>query len=457
MGGCEVDRISNLPPDIIDNILKLLSLTDAVRTSILSRGWRYKWLTIPHLVFDDNFLWKLPDRHTDIASIISQVLSLHKGSIVKFSLEIYSPSIQSRDIDDYLLFLSNHRIKECKLYYSSVHPISLFLFTFDHLRHLYLVCVKLRPLSTFKGFGRLVRLHLENVHFAPGEFKLFICKCPMLEYLQIEYTGYNTFADLENIDFFGRCVVPLQLPRDLDCLRILRLLLISFTCISEVSFALCLIKSSPNMHNLEVKLSERDDMQMTAEYLMKMRKECGFSLSRLDYVKIECFSGCETEMEFVKLLLSAAISYLLFTFPSFMQVRSAICWRRPMAVSSVVAAIADLVVGRQDCPRRLHFPLFGPSGNMDSDLHRLSASLSLTEEEDVGEVMPTGVWHTDPTAHGFLVVGRLLSSRSFHPDALQSTLPSVFNPVRGMEFRMIEGDRFLLKFFHALDRQRVMD
>ncbi|KAL0405349.1 UNVERIFIED_CONTAM: hypothetical protein Slati_3848800, partial [Sesamum latifolium] len=26
----------------------------------------------------------------------------------------------------------------------------------------------------------------------------------------------------------------------------------------------------------------------------------------------------------------------------------------------------------------------------------------------------------------------------------------------GMEFRMIEGDRFLLKFFHNLDRQRVM-
>ncbi|KAL0298034.1 UNVERIFIED_CONTAM: hypothetical protein Scaly_3075100 [Sesamum calycinum] len=70
--------------------------------------------------------------------------------------------------------------------------------------------------------------------------------------------------------------------------------------------------------------------------------------------------------------------------------------------------------------------------------------------------MPTGVWHAYPVNQGLFVVGRLLSSRSFHPDALQSTLLASFNPVRGMEFKMIEGDRFLLKSFHPIDRQRVM-
>ncbi|KAL0301877.1 UNVERIFIED_CONTAM: hypothetical protein Sradi_6464500 [Sesamum radiatum] len=70
--------------------------------------------------------------------------------------------------------------------------------------------------------------------------------------------------------------------------------------------------------------------------------------------------------------------------------------------------------------------------------------------------MPTGVWHAYPVNQVLFVVGRLLSSRSFHPDALQSTLLASFDPVRGMEFKMIEGDRFLLKFFHPIDRQRVM-
>ncbi|KAK4430910.1 hypothetical protein Salat_0852900 [Sesamum alatum] len=93
---------------------------------------------------------------------------------------------------------------------------------------------------------------------------------------------------------------------------------------------------------------------------------------------------------------------------------------------------------------------------MDSDLSRLSASLSLTEDEDSDPVMSTGVWHADTAVQGFLVVGRLLSARSFHPEALHSTLRASFNPVRGMEFRMTERDHFLLKFFHTLDRQRVL-
>ncbi|KAK4424711.1 hypothetical protein Salat_1664700 [Sesamum alatum] len=70
--------------------------------------------------------------------------------------------------------------------------------------------------------------------------------------------------------------------------------------------------------------------------------------------------------------------------------------------------------------------------------------------------MPTGVWHADMANPGSLVVGRLLSIRSLHPEALQSTLRTSFNPVRGMEFRMIEDDRLFLKFCHPLDRQRII-
>ncbi|KAL0311205.1 UNVERIFIED_CONTAM: hypothetical protein Sangu_2415200 [Sesamum angustifolium] len=93
---------------------------------------------------------------------------------------------------------------------------------------------------------------------------------------------------------------------------------------------------------------------------------------------------------------------------------------------------------------------------MVSKINHLGVLLSLSEEEESCLIMPTGVWHAYPVNQGLFVVGRLLSSRSFHPDALQSTLLASFNPVRGMEFKMIEGDRFLLKFFHPIDKQRVM-
>ncbi|KAL0327910.1 UNVERIFIED_CONTAM: putative mitochondrial protein [Sesamum calycinum] len=94
---------------------------------------------------------------------------------------------------------------------------------------------------------------------------------------------------------------------------------------------------------------------------------------------------------------------------------------------------------------------------MDSELGRLGSALSLTEEEEVGLVCPTGLWHTEPLARGFFIVGRLLSSKPFHPEALQTTLRTTFNPVKGMDLKMIEDSRFLLKFFHVVDRDRVLD
>ncbi|KAL0359794.1 UNVERIFIED_CONTAM: hypothetical protein Sangu_0828800 [Sesamum angustifolium] len=87
---------------------------------------------------------------------------------------------------------------------------------------------------------------------------------------------------------------------------------------------------------------------------------------------------------------------------------------------------------------------------MASPLDRLGASLSLTEEEDAGIVLPAGLWHADPVPQGFFIVGRLLSMKPFHPEALQTTLKAAFNPVRGMDFKLIEGDRFLLKFFSCV-------
>ncbi|KAL0443829.1 UNVERIFIED_CONTAM: hypothetical protein Slati_2105600 [Sesamum latifolium] len=94
---------------------------------------------------------------------------------------------------------------------------------------------------------------------------------------------------------------------------------------------------------------------------------------------------------------------------------------------------------------------------MESELSRLGASLSLTEEEEASYVLPTGIWHAEPLSSSFVIVGRLLSSKSFHPEAMQNTLRTAFNSIRGMDFKMIEGERFLLKFFHVLDRDRVLD
>ena len=43
---CPLDLISDLPNNIIENILIRLPISDAVETSVLSRKLRYKWVTL---------------------------------------------------------------------------------------------------------------------------------------------------------------------------------------------------------------------------------------------------------------------------------------------------------------------------------------------------------------------------------------------------------------------------
>ncbi|XP_027060795.1 F-box/LRR-repeat protein At4g14103-like [Coffea arabica] len=50
----KADRISNPPENILSHILSLLPTKDAVRTSVLSTEWVYRWTSIYNISFDDN-------------------------------------------------------------------------------------------------------------------------------------------------------------------------------------------------------------------------------------------------------------------------------------------------------------------------------------------------------------------------------------------------------------------
>ena len=49
-------QIDDLPDLIIQHILSYLSTEEAVRTSILSKRWKYLWTSIPKLDFDEEGL-----------------------------------------------------------------------------------------------------------------------------------------------------------------------------------------------------------------------------------------------------------------------------------------------------------------------------------------------------------------------------------------------------------------
>ncbi|XP_022868448.1 F-box/FBD/LRR-repeat protein At1g13570-like isoform X2 [Olea europaea var. sylvestris] len=317
-GRSEADLISNLPGSIIENILGCLPLRDVVRTSILSREWRYKWVTCPELVFDFWFDQMFLGNHK-LEKLVYPILELHQGPLIKFALQV--PAFRScPDIDQWVDLIPSNTIQDFTLHISrgDNHQLPFRIFTFNQLRKLKLYrCVLNPPLG--KGFNKLLNLDLQNVDLVPETFASFISACLMLERLRmidctsfdcleidasklkfLEFHGVFRSISFENspllaeviisfssIDFgTGKCFssnlikslsclpsleelhlqafaleelaedgLPKKLPVTLETLKILHLSDMYFEKIEEICCVLCLIRSSPNLQKLKITAS----------------------------------------------------------------------------------------------------------------------------------------------------------------------------------------------------------
>ncbi|OIT32293.1 PREDICTED: F-box/FBD/LRR-repeat protein At1g13570-like [Nicotiana attenuata] len=201
--GSGVVTISNLPCNVVDGILGRLPLKDAVKTSILSKDWRYKWVTRQELDFSNEFFESFKEKQ-EAKAIIYQVLLLHRGPILKF--ELGGDLKSCPDIDHWILFLSKKNVQEFTLnmwsdnkYYLPSH-----LFTFQELRHLEVSECLFHPPPGFQGFEKLISLDFQHVTFVPATFTDFISKCPSLERLMLRWcTDFDTLEiDAPNLKFF---------------------------------------------------------------------------------------------------------------------------------------------------------------------------------------------------------------------------------------------------------------
>lgn len=173
-----MDRISNLPPGIIETILCLMPIKDAGRTSVLSKEWRYKWTKIPKLVFNENaFQASGPEQRSyahesqrkqmtkrcKLFYAIFQILLRHKGPIYEFTLEMFSDD-SCVEIDQILYHLSEkNTIKKLTInipHGCATMPSSFISLT--HLTDLYLSCCVFYHEPPFNGFVGLTSLCLRD-------------------------------------------------------------------------------------------------------------------------------------------------------------------------------------------------------------------------------------------------------------------------------------------------------
>nr|XP_043626254.1 F-box/FBD/LRR-repeat protein At1g13570-like [Erigeron canadensis] len=178
----EDDVISSMPENVVTNILDRLPIQDAVRTSILSRTWRFKWTMLTQLVFDTK---KYYDERN-----ISRLLLQLKGPITKFVLCIPDDKVLDvMDIYHWVMFLSGKGIQEFTLIneHETLVRLPTHLFSCMELKHLKLVNCSISLAPTFSGFPHLLTLDLFRVTFESGNCGQLITQCPLLENLKVGY------------------------------------------------------------------------------------------------------------------------------------------------------------------------------------------------------------------------------------------------------------------------------
>ncbi|XP_071740029.1 F-box/FBD/LRR-repeat protein At1g13570-like [Rutidosis leptorrhynchoides] len=290
------DIISSLPLNIIETILTFMPIRDAVKTSILSKKWRYCWMTMPKLIFDQNQVhgYNYNYRHSvksKLVSAIFHVLFIHSGpTILEFKLPIIDLDLVT-EFDAIILYLSRRtNVKDLIIYNSNnFYKLPNPFFSLQGLEYIRLRHCNFEPPVTFNGFNKLKSLWFENVQVSVKALQHFLSNCPLLEDMCL---------------YLAVGGMPKKLPTWLH-LRHVTLDL----CLREhdvISSALCIIRSAPNLQRLNFMMNDNVNLPIQGSSMKLVDFQDGLSLTfdHLKHFEILISRNYVFMMEFVKLVMA---------------------------------------------------------------------------------------------------------------------------------------------------------
>ncbi|XP_059277621.1 F-box/FBD/LRR-repeat protein At1g13570-like [Lycium ferocissimum] len=261
------DRISRLPCDILEKILGCLPLRDAIRTSVLSKQWSYKWVVRSELAFDK----------------------------------------------------------------ANVHRGLLKTIIYQYLRHLKLCRCKFYPPPNYRAFSTLATLNFWFVTFEPTSFQTLLSNSPLLERVTlICCTPFDSlivdapslkffeFSGRANSIFFMKTPLLKQIVLDLlfkksfavpesqvtlHNIKILKFKRLILDKVEWVAYALYLINRCPNLERLQITSFGLDDPVL---HILRSQEMPHSPLTQLKSVDMILMQDNKAEMEFLKYVLSSA-------------------------------------------------------------------------------------------------------------------------------------------------------
>ncbi|CAN1321499.1 F-box/FBD/LRR-repeat protein At1g13570 [Linum perenne] len=172
-----------------------LPLRKAVKTSVLSRQWKNKWVYLPAFVFDHSF--NVPATTTEPAndatnktlSDVLHVLELHQGSLQGLALRIPQLRRFPREINEILQALDNTCIKSLSIAIEGYNLPSC-IFSFGRLNKLHLCsCSITRSVIAFDSLTLLAVLELREVRLSKNVKVAFRFDSDALEDLTMDSCG----------------------------------------------------------------------------------------------------------------------------------------------------------------------------------------------------------------------------------------------------------------------------
>ncbi|KAJ3705439.1 hypothetical protein LUZ61_009144 [Rhynchospora tenuis] len=180
-----VDRISDLPRELKENILVRLPVREAVRTCCLSKNWRVVWSSIPELVYGEVRPYK---DNKKVVNFFDKFLLLHNGFIRKFVIS--DVELCSRVVKRWMRVLLSKEIEEMQIipdmfYNNRMWKVPSIFWNLQCLKEVDLSdCIIKLPLA-FKGFKLLKSLCLEEPDISERDLTKLIASCPLLENLNL--------------------------------------------------------------------------------------------------------------------------------------------------------------------------------------------------------------------------------------------------------------------------------
>ncbi|XP_076920356.1 F-box/FBD/LRR-repeat protein At1g13570-like [Bidens hawaiensis] len=332
------DMISNLPQNIIESILSLMPLRDALRTSILSKKWRYSWRSMPKLTFT-NSLVKLPSNagstqlKSKLVTAIFHVLLLHNGpEILHFNCSFDHMESEITQILSYLA--RGNMVKELVLAKNAgLYKLPFSFFSLQGLECIHLQNCIFEPPLPFNKFSRLTRMSFLNVEISFQMLRLFFCKCPLLvdlslvtNHLSSFFTSIGnklTFVDIlqfvplirslnvsnSYVTYMSAGGMPHKLPTLLVHLKYLYLG-VCLTKQNEMSSVLCMIRSSPVLERIKFQVNSAFDdenlhVRQTLTDVLDPEYYRDLKLDRLEKLEIQMINSLHVvTMDFVKLIMA---------------------------------------------------------------------------------------------------------------------------------------------------------